>query len=363
MDLLTKVKQESKFLTISIAYLGTKFVNELDEKLHQEIDVIRFNRLEDIERHIENQSLFTAPDILLLEVEDEFAALYSFVKRIKNNPISCSISIVLLGFKNNRPLLTETFAKYVNDIYCYPFNVSNIEERLKFLVKFKLIGNRRGQLCKKENFWQHAYQLPWAKRAFDILVSGTMLFLLSPVLILVAVLIKLDSKGPIIYKSKRAGTGYKIFDFYKFRSMKANADRELVNLTALNQYATKGGSTAFIKIKDDPRITKLGSFLRNTSLDELPQLFNVLKGDMSLVGNRPLPLYEAQQLTSDEWSMRFLGPAGITGLWQVTKRGRSEMSDEERRQLDNDYAKRFSLWMDLKILFKTIPALAQKEKV
>src|SRR5690606_29601968 len=162
------------------------------------------------------------------------------------------------------------------------------------------------------------------------------------------------------YKSKRAGSGYKIFDFYKFRSMKADADKELSALSGLNQY---GGTSAFVKIKNDPRITRLGAFLRNTSIDELPQLFNVLKGDMSLVGNRPLPLYEAQQLTSDEWSMRFLGPAGITGLWQVTKRGRGEMSDEERRQLDNDYAKHFSVWMDLKILLKTVPALFQKEAV
>src|SRR5690606_33190768 len=165
------------------------------------------------------------------------------------------------------------------------------------------------------------------------------------------------------YRSKRAGTGYRVFSFYKFRSMKVNADKELDKLSELNQYAANGESTAFIKIKNDPRITKLGALLRNTSLDELPQLFNVLKGDMSLVGNRPLPLYEAQLLTSDEWAMRFLGPAGITGLWQVNKRGKSEMSDSERKSLDNYYTENFSFWMDLKIILKTIPALLQQEKV
>src|SRR5690606_17571718 len=116
-----------------------------------------------------------------------------------------------------------------------------------------------------------------------------------------------------------------------------NAENELDRLTDLNQYAANGGQSAFVKICNDPRITRFGTFIRNTSIDELPQLFNVLKGDMSLVGNRPLPLYEAQQLTSDEWASRFLGPAGITGLWQVSKRGRGEMSDRERRELDNVY--------------------------
>ncbi|MGY0037958.1 sugar transferase [Pedobacter sp. NJ-S-72] len=118
-----------------------------------------------------------------------------------------------------------------------------------------------------------------------------------------------------------------------------------------------------MKIKNDPRITKLGNFLRNSSLDELPQLLNVLKGDMSLVGNRPLPLYEAEMLTSNEWSMRFLGPSGLTGLWQISKRGKGEMSDTERKKLDNFYARNYSIWFDIKIILGTFPALFQKEKV
>ena len=116
----------------------------------------------------------------------------------------------------------------------------------------------------------------------------------------------------------------------------------------------------FCKIKNDPRVTRLGQFLRDTSLDELPQLFNVLKGDMSLVGNRPLPLYEAEKLTKDQIAWRFLAPAGITGLWQVTKRGKDNMSEEERIQLDMEYAMKNSFLYDLKILFSTIPALLQK---
>jgi len=335
----------------------------LDEKLHEKIDVIRFDRLADIESHVKDQSIFSVPDILILEIEDEFTDTHLFIKRIKGDPVLRSMNIILLGFKNNKASLIEVFARYVSDIYCYPFNMSNIEERLKFLVKFKLIACKHKQASSTDDSQKHIYQMPWTKRTFDVFVSTTMLFLLSPLFILIAIFIKLDSRGPVIYRSRRAGSGYKIFDFYKFRSMKVDADKDLDKLSALNQYAKTDGQSAFVKIKDDPRVTKLGTFLRNTSLDELPQLVNVLKGDMSLVGNRPLPLYEAQQLTSDEWSMRFLGPAGITGLWQVTKRGRGEMSDEERRMLDNDYTNHFSFWMDLKILLKTIPALFQKEAV
>jgi lipopolysaccharide/colanic/teichoic acid biosynthesis glycosyltransferase len=201
------------------------------------------------------------------------------------------------------------------------------------------------------------------KRAFDILISAFALLMLLPVCVLIAIIIKLESKGSIFYISKRAGTGYKIFNFYKFRTMRQGADAELANLAHLNQYGENSGAGVFFKIKDDPRITRFGEFLRNTSLDEIPQLLNVLLGDMSLVGNRPLPLYEAEKLTKDQIAWRFLAPAGITGLWQITKRGKDNMSPEERIALDMEYAMNNSFWLDMKILFSTFPALLQKEKV
>jgi len=119
-----------------------------------------------------------------------------------------------------------------------------------------------------------------------------------------------------------------------------------------------------MKFQNDPRVTKVGQILRSTSIDELPQFINILKGDMSLVGNRPLPMYEAEQLMRDESAFRFMAPAGLTGLWQVTKRGKKgEMSAQERIDLDNIYAKNFGFIYDIKLIFKTIPALFQQENV
>ena len=201
------------------------------------------------------------------------------------------------------------------------------------------------------------------KRVIDIAASLGGLLILSPIMLLIAIAVKLESKGSIFYISKRSGTGYRVFDFYKFRTMRQGSDKELKNLSSSNQYSETSDKAIFFKIKNDPRVTRLGQFLRSTSLDELPQLFNVLKGDMSLVGNRPLPLYEAEQLTRDNMAARFLAPAGITGLWQVTKRGKENMSPEERIQLDVEYALRNSFIYDIKILARTFFVLLQKERV
>ena len=254
----------------------------------------------------------------------------------------------------------------------------------------------------------NAFKLPLWKRAFDIFFSGMAILCLSPLLIFTALAIRIESKGPIIYKSKRVGSNYQIFDFLKFRSMYTDADKHLKDFNALNQYQeeeqdiwgkeedpepelkvnadeveillisddfviteedyihkkSKEKSNAFVKLENDPRITKIGRFIRKYSIDELPQLINILKGDMSIVGNRPLPLYEAELLTSDEHIDRFMGPAGLTGLWQVEKRGEAgKLSAEERKQLDITYAKTFSFWLDIKIILKTVTAFVQKENV
>lgn len=199
------------------------------------------------------------------------------------------------------------------------------------------------------------------KRALDISLSLFILIVMAPLLVVIGIMIKLTSRGPILYKSKRAGEGFKVFDFYKFRTMVAGAEELLDSLHVKNMYDTSQGNPCFFKVSNDPRVTRIGLFLRNTSLDELPQLFNVLKGDMSLVGNRPLPLYEATTLTTREWAERFMAPAGITGLWQISKRGKPKMSAEERISLDITYARNGSIRKDLKILLATPSALLQKQ--
>jgi lipopolysaccharide/colanic/teichoic acid biosynthesis glycosyltransferase len=202
------------------------------------------------------------------------------------------------------------------------------------------------------------------KRIIDITIALVAILFLSPVFILIAIALKIESSGPIFYISHRAGTGFKVFKFYKFRSMVVNADAKIKDLSHLNQYETNDEKgPKFLKIKDDPRITKLGKLLRNTSMDELPQLFNVLKGDMSIVGNRPLPIYEAITLTTNTFVERFAAPAGITGLWQVNKRGNEDMSVEERISLDILYARNNNVLYDLKIIAKTPVALFQKSNV
>jgi lipopolysaccharide/colanic/teichoic acid biosynthesis glycosyltransferase len=252
------------------------------------------------------------------------------------------------------------------DDYLFGALTDTMLTRLTFIKKIKAYKNKRQNKPYETTKVQPMQSIKiWRlKRVSDIIISSFALILLSPLLLFIALIIKLESRGPIFYISKRAGSGYRIFDFYKFRSMRTGADKELKDLSHLNQYNDEGTTESiFFKIKDDPRVTPFGQFLRNTSLDELPQLLNVLKGDMSIVGNRPLPLYEAERLTKDQIAWRFLAPAGITGLWQVTKRGNAEMSLDERIHLDVQYAMRNSFSMDMKIIFSTFPALFQKEKV
>lgn len=198
------------------------------------------------------------------------------------------------------------------------------------------------------------------KRLFDIMIAGVGILILSPLFLLIALAIKLCCKGPVFYAAPRAGQGFKIFKFYKFRTMEVDADKKIDQVAHLNQYDECETGAKFLKICNDPRVTKVGKLLRNTSLDELPQLFNVLIGDMSIVGNRPLPIYEAVTLTTNEFVERFMAPAGITGLWQIKKRGKPTMSVEERIDLDISYARKSSLFFDMWIIAQTPLALLQK---
>ena len=201
-------------------------------------------------------------------------------------------------------------------------------------------------------------QLPWTKRAFDLVGAGSALVVLSPLLLITAAAIYVEGRGKnIFYVSPRVGSDYRIFDFLKFRSMIPDADKRVKELQKQNRYGA--GASPFFKMKNDPRVTRIGRFIRRYSIDELPQLWNVVRGEMSIVGNRPLPLREAQQLTKDQAVHRFLAPAGLTGLWQIAPEGKDNVTPERRIELDIEYSESYSLWTDLKIIFKTLPALVQ----
>ena len=326
-------------------------------------------------------------------------------------------------------LITETmtpeerniYIKYgINDTIQQAASVTELNKKIQF------ISDRENILFDDEapKYGILKFKIPVWKRLFDIVFSCLAIIVLSPIFILTAIAIRLESKGPILFKSKRVGTNYTIFDFLKFRSMYVDAEQRLKELSKdHNQYAEARDdkeeqkttitaplgdqaemdmlnmgmesemmisdeeimlvgddfvvaesdfnkkkeeeiNNAFVKIENDPRVTKVGKFIRKFSIDELPQFFNILKGDMSIVGNRPLPLYEAEKLTADASIDRFMAPAGLTGLWQVEERGKGgNMSAEERKQLDITYGQTYNFLLDMKIIFRTLTAFVQKENV
>jgi len=192
--------------------------------------------------------------------------------------------------------------------------------------------------------------LDWTvKRIFDVVVSSLMIALGTPVWLVIATAVKLDSPGPVFYRDRRVGLGEREFGMYKFRSMYTDASERQAGLETSNE-----ASGPLFKIKDDPRVTKVGRFLRRYSLDELPQVLNVLRGEMSLVGPRPLPLRDYVQL--EEWHRkRYLVLPGMTGLWQVS--GRIELTFDDLVRLDFYYLENWSIWLDISILAKTLPAV------
>jgi lipopolysaccharide/colanic/teichoic acid biosynthesis glycosyltransferase len=353
------------------------------------------------------------PDAILCEAVFSGGTWDELYDYIRKNPEFNVVAFILLTPEFKGKVYQAALSKRLDDYYVHPIpSAEKIISRVKFLKEFrKKVPSASPAEAKEVN-----YTMPLSKRIFDVVVASSALIALSPLLLIVIIAIRLESKGKVYYTSKRVGR--EPFDFYKLRSMRTGADAELNKLAKdNNQYKItsdqtdidfskpcprcadlKEGETcspvlhiglnticddwyniqkrevarsksAFIKIVNDPRITKVGKIIRNTSIDELPQLINVIKGDMSIVGNRPLPVYEAEQLTLGLISKRFLAPAGITGLWQVELRGNGGvMSEDERKRLDNLYAENFvngnySFWYDMKLILRTVPALFQKDTV
>jgi len=285
---------------------------------------------------------------------------FRMVRVINEDPELRKVPFIVIGTEGQYLSPQKALNIGIDDCYFGKVSWKDLHKRIEFLSRYK--EDIRG--FKEEVFVDEdlKYKIPLGKRLFDIVFASAVILAISPILLTVAALIKLTSKGPIIYKSKRIGTGYQVFDFLKFRSMVVDADAQLAKLQHLNHYAGEDGNNTFVKLKNDPRITWIGRIIRKTSIDELPQLFNVLRGEMSIVGNRPLPLYEAEQMTTDEWAKRFHAPAGITGLWQVCEKGKDNLTVSERVELDINYAQNYSFVMDAKILSRTLPAMIQKEE-
>jgi len=210
-------------------------------------------------------------------------------------------------------------------------------------------GNRRRSL--RLLAWKTTVKASYAtKRLMDIVLSAVGMLLLSPVYLAIAAAVKLSSPGPVLFVQTRVGRYGRHFKFYKFRSMRQDAEAQKLALMARNE--SKDG--VIFKMKDDPRITKVGRFLRRTSLDELPQLWNVFIGDMSLVGPRPPVPSEVLEYTLEDRKRLDVIP-GITCLWQI--KGRSEIPFHEQVQLDKEYILTPGVWKDIVILLKTIPAI------
>jgi len=397
-------------MNTSLNILYVKNGKESFETLHQYLSLtIVNNNLAAINYLTENSK----PDAILCDYDLPGSNGLFLFDWIRERAEYHAIPFILLAHEFSSDVYKRSFNRHVDDFYVTSTTLpENLVTRIQYLIDFK--KNTRNS--KTADYTTQKYRMPLSKRIFDIAIASSVLLLASPFLLLVILAIRIESNGKVYYISKRVGR--KTFDFYKLRSMRNGADVELKKLAKeKNQYNAiahltdnhlesscpkcsklpKGktcspmmyvdthevcdywhnfqknkmakSNSPFVKIVNDPRVTRVGKFIRNTSIDELPQLINVLKGDMSIVGNRPLPVYEAELLTVDSLSKRFLAPAGITGLWQVELRGKGgKMSEEERISLDNEYAdhfkgNNFSFWYDIKLILRTIPALLQKNSV
>jgi lipopolysaccharide/colanic/teichoic acid biosynthesis glycosyltransferase len=395
MDNISQREFEQNSFTISVILVESDQLSTVNflKKFGDKLSVKVVENAEECLTFIKNKY---PPDAIII---DKNMGGLKFLETVRSESWTRTLPVIITSEQISPDLVKEVVEKKGDDLFPKDFSKGELVTRLEYFIK-----RRSYQANKQAKSNVSTVKIPLWKRSIDIMSTGFALLLLSPVLAIISILIKLDSKGPVVYKSRRVGAGYKVFEIYKFRTMRTDADQMIKNMGALNMYTKetveekidglcgaclqngvcqqqlfldeqvvcektylteKSGKVAFMKFQNDPRITQFGSFLRNSSIDELPQLLNIFMGDMSLIGNRPLPLYEAEKLTTDKYIERFAGPGGLTGLWQVTKRGKGkkEMTEEERIELDIEYARNFSFKYDMKIFFMTFPALLQSENV
>lgn len=295
------------------------------------------------------------PSVIFIDLalnEEEIRSFNSFINKDTN---LCRVPVILnLRNLNSDQLQSFKRNRRVDELVDFKVEMASLQDKISFLQKVKegiwAGKNKIKPEYKASSVYNHSF---YFKRSLDILISAILLVVLFPLFLLIAVAIKMETRGPVFYNSYRAGRGYKIFKFYKFRTMKVGAERMINSIAHLNKYNNFGHAPVFFKVDNDPRITRIGQLLRNTGFDEFPQLFNVLMGDMSIVGNRPLPLYEASALTNNEWAERFVAPSGITGLWQVTCYKKSSFTCYDRINMDILYARKNTIMQDLSIMIRT----------
>ncbi len=342
------------------------------------------------------------PDAILCEMTisgGDGLAMHEWVRKRRDLD---SICFLLLDTVFKEELYKEAIGKRIDDFYLIPLPpLDGLINRILFLREYR----KKLKPIEPELSREISYSMPGSKRIFDIIVALVALMALSPLLLLIAVAIKLESKGSVLFVTRRIGTGSRIFDYLKFRSMRQDADSQSARPSAPsngNKYRsenlqidfertcpkcsqlrantfcsplifvgtnriceywysvqTKEASNArldLLKNTNDPRVTKVGKIIRQTGIDRLPQLINVLKGDMSIVGNLPLPIYKAEQLSMGEMSRRFLAPAGMTGLYQVLFR-QGDVTEADRNMIDVTYSDHFignnySFWYDFRLLLR-----------
>ena len=272
-----------------------------------------------------------------------------------------SIPFVLLDDEKKPDTAAMALERKIDDVYIKPTDVQTLLRRILMLRQEKP-STDQAAISEMNAF--KPFKLNFLKRTFDIVTSSIFLLIASPILLIFAIAIRLETKGDVFYRSKRVGARFKVFDLYKLRSMHTHSDKRLKELAHLSEY--KREIPASQTENPDARITKVGQLIRKLNIDELPQLINVWKGDVSMVGNRPLPIYEAELLTTDDWMDRIDSPAGITGRWKVVSRRRlRSLSHDERSRLQNRYSKIANrpnaFWKDIWMIIQTLPAMFKKD--